>query len=150
MPVPAVMAGGMPTVSSGSQMVIFGIISGWKITFLVCVASSVMTPARPTSEPVPAVVGTATTGRMPLGSARVHQSPTSSKSHIGRVCPAMKAMTLPASSAEPPPKAMTPSWPPAFSAFEAGFDVGRDRVRLDVAEDGRRDAVSGEHRRAHP
>ena len=84
MPVPAVMAGGMPTVSSGSQMVIFGIISGWKITFLVCVASSVMTPARPTSEPVPAVVGTATTGRIPLGSARVHQSPTSSKSHIGR------------------------------------------------------------------
>ena len=116
MPVPAVMAGGMPTVSSGSQMVIAGIIFGWKITFLVCVASSVMTPARPTSEPVPAVVGTATIGRMPLGSARVHQSPMSSKSHIGRVCPAMKAMTLPASSAEPPPSAITPSCRPAFSA----------------------------------
>ena len=28
----------------------------------------------------------------------------------------MKAMTLPASSAEPPPKAITPSCPPAFSA----------------------------------
>ena len=55
--------------------------------FLVCVASSVMTPARPTSEPVPAVVGTATIGAMPFGSARVHQSPTSSKSHIGRVWP---------------------------------------------------------------
>ena len=117
MPVPAVMAGGMPTVSSGSQIVTFGIISGWKITFLVWVASSVMTPARPTSEPVPAVVGTATTGRIPLGSARVHQSPMSSKSHIGRVCPAMKAITLPASSAEPPPKAMTPSLPLDFSAL---------------------------------
>ena len=35
--------------------------------FLVCVASSVMTPARPTSEPVPAVVGTATIGAMPVG-----------------------------------------------------------------------------------
>ena len=115
MPVPAVIAGGMPTVSSGSQIVIAGIILGWKITFLVCVASSVMTPARPTSEPVPAVVGTATIGAIPFGSARVHQSPTSSKSHIGRVCPAMKAMTLPASSAEPPPKATTPSWPPARS-----------------------------------
>ena len=62
--------------------------------FLVCVASSVMTPARPTSEPVPAVVGTATIGAMPFGSARVHQSPTSSKSHTGRVCPAMKAIDL--------------------------------------------------------
>ena len=72
-----------------------------------------MTPARPTSEPVPAVVGTATIGAMPAGSARVHQSPTSSKSHIGRVWPRMKAMTLPASSAEPPPKATTPSWPPS-------------------------------------
>ena len=28
----------------------------------------------------------------------------------------MKAMTLPASSAEPPPSAITPSWRPAFSA----------------------------------
>jgi hypothetical protein len=76
MPVPAVMRGGMPTVSSGSQMTILGIIFGWKITFLVWVASSVMTPARPTSEPVPAVVGTATIGAMLVGSARVHQSPT--------------------------------------------------------------------------
>ena len=103
----------MPVVSAGSQIVMRGIMAGWKITFLVWVASSVMTPARPTSEPVPAVVGTATIGAMPFGSARVHQSPTSSKSHIGRVCPAMKAMTLPTSSAEPPPKATTPSWPPA-------------------------------------
>ena len=39
MPVPAVIAGGMPTVSSGSQITTFGIIFGWKITFLVCVAS---------------------------------------------------------------------------------------------------------------
>ena len=33
------------------------------MTFLVWVASSVTTPARPTSEPVPAVVGTATIGQ---------------------------------------------------------------------------------------
>jgi hypothetical protein len=113
MPVPAVSAGGRPTVSSGSQITCAGIILGWKITFLVWVSRLVMTPARPTSEPVPAVVGTATTGAMPAGSARVHQSPTSSKSHIGRVWPAMKAMTLPQSSAEPPPKATTPSCSPA-------------------------------------
>jgi hypothetical protein len=35
MPVPAVMMGGMPTVSSGSQIVTFGSISGWKMIFLV-------------------------------------------------------------------------------------------------------------------
>ena len=72
-----------------------------------------MTPARPTSDPVPAVVGTATIGAIPAGSARVHQSPMSSKSHIGRVWPRMKATTLPQSSAEPPPKATTPSCPPS-------------------------------------
>ncbi len=42
-----------------------------------------------------------------------HQSPTSSKSHNGRVCPDMNATTLPASSADPPPNATTPSWSPA-------------------------------------
>ena len=60
------MCFGMPTVSSGSQIVTFGIIAGWKMTFLVWVSSCVMTPARPTSEPVPAVVGTAMTGAMPV------------------------------------------------------------------------------------
>ena len=49
----AVILGGMPTVSSGSQIAIFGSMAGWKMIFLVWVASSVMTPARPTSEPVP-------------------------------------------------------------------------------------------------
>src|SRR6185437_9021918 len=105
MPVPVVMKGGMPTVSSGSQITTRGIILGWKITFLVCVDSWVMTPARPTSEPVPAVVGTATTGAILSASARVHQSPISSKSQSGLVCPAMKAMTLTVSRPEPPPKA---------------------------------------------
>lgn len=36
---------------------IFGIMPGWKITFFVCVVCCAITPARPTSEPVPAVVG---------------------------------------------------------------------------------------------
>ena len=64
MPVPAVIAGGRPTVSSGSRITCAGIILGWKMIFLVRVARLVMTPARPTSEPVPAVVGTATIGAM--------------------------------------------------------------------------------------
>ena len=140
MPVPAVIAGGMPTVSSGSQIVTLGIISGWKMIFFVWVASSVTTPARPTSEPVPAVVGTATIGAMPAGSARVHQSPTSSKSHIGRVCPAMKATTLPTSSAEPPPKAMTPSCrpsrrtlTPASTLAATGFGRTSEKTAQDEA-----------------
>ena len=77
--------------------------------FFTCVAELVMTLARPTSDPVPAVVGTATVGAMASASARVHQSPTSSKSQTGRVWPAMKATILPRSSADPPPKATTPS-----------------------------------------
>ena len=116
MPVPAVMKGGMPTVVPGSAITIAGSSFGWKITFLVCVASLVMTPARPTSEPVPAVVGTATIGAIASASARVHQSPISSKSQTGRVCPAWKAISLPRSSAEPPPKAMTPSCLPFLKA----------------------------------
>ena len=85
---------------------------------------------------------------MPFGSARVHQSPISSKSHIGRVWPAMKAMTLPASSAEPPPKATTPSCPPALQGLETRVDVGLDRVRLDVGEHrGRQPARSAIERR---
>ncbi len=106
----------MPTVSSGSQIVTFGIMPGWKMIFLVWVFSLVTTAARPTSEPVPAVVGTATIGAITEASARVHQSPTSSKSNTERVWPAMKAISLPASSAEPPPNATTPSCPPALNA----------------------------------
>ncbi len=119
MPVPVVIAGGMPMVSLGSQITAFGIIFGWKMIFLVWV-SLVSTAARPTSEPVPAVVGTATTGAIASASARFHQSPMSSKSHTGRVWPTMKATSLPTSSPEPPPKATTPSWPPArYAAMPA-------------------------------
>ena len=66
-PVAAVILGGRPTVSSGSAMTMPGIIFGWKMIFFWCVSSLRMTPARPTSLPVPAVVGTATMGAMPFG-----------------------------------------------------------------------------------
>ena len=62
MPVPAVMNRGIPTVSAGSQIVTAGISLGWKMIFFLCVAELVRTPARPTSDPVPAVVGTAMIG----------------------------------------------------------------------------------------
>ena len=67
MPVHAVIFAGRSRVSSGSAMTTFGSISGWKMIFLVWSDGSVTTAARPTSEPVPAVVGTATIGAMPFG-----------------------------------------------------------------------------------
>ena len=76
-------------------------------------ASLVATPERLTSDPVPAVVGKATTGTTAPVSARFHQSPISSKSQIGRVWPTIKAAIFPTSRAEPPPTATTPSWLPS-------------------------------------
>ena len=60
MPVAAVMNGGSPTVSSGSRMAAFASRCGLKITTLV--PSIISTVERPTSLPVPAVVGTARNG----------------------------------------------------------------------------------------
>ena len=61
MPVAAVSQAGMPSVSSGSQMAALGIRCGLMKPSLRP-SSSVISAARPTSLPVPAVVGIATTG----------------------------------------------------------------------------------------
>src|SRR3546814_16827577 len=45
-----------------------------------------------------------------------HLSPCSSNANSGRFWPAMRATALAQSRPEPPPKAMTPSWPPALYA----------------------------------
>ena len=84
--------------------------------FLVWSRTSMITDARPTSEPVPEVVGNATTGAIPSASARVHQSSRSSKSHSGRAWPDMSATAFAASRALPPPNPITPSWPPSRKA----------------------------------
>jgi hypothetical protein len=76
---------GIPTVSSGSQITTVGRNFGWKIIFFCFVIEFVMTDALPTSDPVPAVVGTATIGAIASELALVHQSSISSKSQIGRV-----------------------------------------------------------------
>jgi len=60
-----------------------------------------------------AVVGTATIGAMPFGSARVHQSADVLRSpHRPRLA-GHEGDDLATSSAEPPPNATTPSWRPA-------------------------------------
>ena len=92
MPVPAVSLAGRPTVSSGSRIAPFGMIAGWKIIFFSWVTGWVTTPARPTSEPVPEVVGTPIVGAMPATFTRVYQSSRSSKSQIGRDCPTISAI----------------------------------------------------------
>ena len=78
MPVAAVTNGDKPNVSSGSAITSPGCIFGWKMIFLLWSRSSTITLARPTSEPVPAVVGTAMIGAISAGSARFQLSPTSS------------------------------------------------------------------------
>ena len=47
----------------------------------------------------------------------------SSKSQRERVCPAMKAISLPTSMALPPPKAMTPLWLPLEKALDTGVHI---------------------------
>ena len=112
-PTAAVRCAGSPAVTFGSSMTMTGSIFGWNMMRLVWSSRFVITPARPTSEPVPDVVGTAMTGAMPSAFARVYQSSRSSKSQMGRVCPTINAMHLPTSMALPPPKATTPSWAPS-------------------------------------
>ena len=73
-----------------------------------------MTAARPTSEPVPAVVGTATTGAMPSTfDARVPVLAILEIQERPRLARPSDAIALPTSSALPPPNAMTPSCAPA-------------------------------------
>jgi hypothetical protein len=59
-PVAAVTAGGRPTVSAGSAKTARARSLGEKMIFLMWVVSSDTTEERPTSLPVPAVVGMAT------------------------------------------------------------------------------------------
>ena len=113
-PVPAVRNFGKFKVKSGSQITLFGSISGWKITFLTLFFLSVKTLALPTSDPVPAVVGMAIMGKIPFVFAFFQLLPTSSKSHTGSFCCAIKAINFPKSIADPPPKAITPSKLPFF------------------------------------
>jgi len=60
MPVAAVTAGGRPSVSSGSANTTLARMFGEKTIRLMWVSSSLMTELRPTSLPVPEVVGSAT------------------------------------------------------------------------------------------
>ena len=78
--------------------------------FLTPVSSLRITEARPVSEPVPAVVGTAMIGAILSFLAFFQLSPTSSNYQIDRSCPDIKAIAFPTSKPLPPPNAITPSF----------------------------------------
>ena len=61
-PALAVRAGGQPSVSSGSHTAVCGMMCGLEIPTLLTRSGSVRTATGVTSDPVPAVVGRATTG----------------------------------------------------------------------------------------
>ena len=110
-PVAAVSIGGRPTVRSGSQIATFGSSHGDRKPSLRPSFSTITEP-RPTSLPVPAVVGIAISG----ATADVMRGPppsTAAYCTSGPACVASSATALPRSSDDPPPIAMIPS---AFAA----------------------------------
>jgi hypothetical protein len=133
--VAAVTLGGMLSVSSGSRIATLGIKSGEKNTVFLPVSRSVATALRPTSLPVPAVVGSAIIGgRGPSTFALPPRA--SSYSERGPSCVAHSRTSLPTSSALPPPSAITTS---AFSstnalvAAAASSSVGLPATRSNTA-----------------
>ncbi len=114
MPVAAVIDAGSSMVSSGSASTASASRWGEKMMRLTWVTSSEITALRPTSLPVPAVVGMATKcGTGPIGRAPGISSSYSNRSP-GWV--AISAMALATSSAAPPPMPTIESAPCAWKA----------------------------------
>ena len=116
MPVAAVNSGGRPSVSSGSQMARAGI--RWPlISASLRPSRRVIRAPRPTSLPVPAVVGTAingTTGPMRPAPPSISAYSASCPAWVAR-----RATALARSMAEPPPSATSPSQAPCRKASKA-------------------------------
>src|SRR5689334_25429838 len=98
MPVAAVIGGGRPVISAPSSAAASGTSRGDMIANLRVLAGSDTTAAMVTSEPVPAVVGTAYIGSS-LKNTRIKPD----MSTIGYGLVARAAMTFAASIEEPPP-----------------------------------------------
>ena len=69
MPVADVSLGERSIVSTGSKITIEGKNFGWKIIFFTPFSLLIIADARPVSDPVPAVVGTAIIGAILFSSA---------------------------------------------------------------------------------
>ncbi len=94
-------------MSSGSRITSRGSICGCSRISLRPSSVSVITVARPTSEPVPAVVGMAKTGG--IGRSSAGAVSVISKSQSGRGVDTARATDFPQSSPLPPPMATTAS-----------------------------------------
>ncbi len=126
MPVAAVIDAGSSMVSSGSASTASASRCGEKMIRLTWVTSSEITALRPTSLPVPAVVGMATRcGTGPMGRAPGISSSYSNRSP-GWV--AMRAIALATSSAAPPPTPTIESAPCAGERRDPGLDLRLHRV----------------------
>ena len=106
-PVPAVSLGGTVRVSSGSQIASRGRRCGLT-TASFRPLDITMTAARPTSDPVPAVVGTAIIGAT-AGVIRSAPPTVAAYCSSEPACVAIKAAAFARSRGEPPPMAMIPS-----------------------------------------
>ncbi len=107
MPVAAVSIGGSPRVSSGSTIDHLGIMCGLIIANLRPLVMLIREP-RPTSEPVPAVVGIAITGA--TAEVTLSKPPQiNAVSSRARLCVAMIPIAFATSIGDPPPNAMIPS-----------------------------------------
>lgn len=101
-PVVALKEGGNVRVNSASKMAYFGMSVNELIVYLWWVFSSVMTAARVTSLPVPAVVGMATSGGIGL---YTFSNPFNlDNGLLGKA--ARAPMALAQSMLDPPPRAM--------------------------------------------
>jgi len=108
MPVAAVTPAGRPRVSSGSANTCFARIFGENTMRLTCVSSSETTAERPTSEPVPAVVGSATKYGTASGMVRTCGWSHAYSSALPPAVPITPTI-LATSSAAPPPSPTTQS-----------------------------------------
>jgi hypothetical protein len=117
-----------------------GNMEGAKMTVLLPVEATVSTAARPTSLPVPAVVGIAITGGSCLGMKRSppRASSNSSKDLSGTLARTM--MSLATSIAAPPPRATMPSAPaaryaraPCSTSASVGLLDRSAKMRLSMA-----------------
>src|SRR5258706_15175273 len=107
MPVAAVSHAGMQTVTSGSHTAACGIRSG-EIIASFAPSAKVISAPRPTSLPVPAVVGTAMTGGL---LAVILPAPPSTSAY-SRGHPrgaAISPLPLAQTTRDPPPAARTPA-----------------------------------------
>src|SRR5437867_6125555 len=116
MPVAAVIAGGRPSINSGSTSATWAPISGVPPTLnLIFRSGSVITAQSVASLPVPAVVGTATSGGMRL----VIGVPPYSYSTIEPPWTTSPPTDFAVSIELPPPRAMRPSQPASTYAARA-------------------------------